>query len=128
MLNKEKIEKAKEITQNYIKDTPILPYDCLMNIERKSAETLLQYIEQLENKVQAQEMEHKYDVNMIDEVKGEAVKLYKKINKLNKIIDEMAKQLSELTILDIKKAKYITLGDKEEVKQYFEKKVGENNV
>ena len=56
-------------------------------------------------------------------------KYYKKlidfIDKQNKIIDEMAYQLSGLTILDIKKAEYITLGDIEGVKQYFEKKVEE---
>ena len=60
-----------------------------------AAKTLIQYINQLEQKN----------------------------NKQNKIIDEMAYQLTELTILDIKKAEYITLGNKEETKQYFEKKV-----
>ena len=124
-MNKEEIEKAKEIAQNYIKDTPILPYDCLMNIERKSAETLLQYIEQLEFQIQAKEKEHKYDVNMIDEVKGEAVKLYKEIDKQNIIIDEMAKQLAGIAIWNNEKEEPLILIDKEEVKQYFEKKVEE---
>ena len=65
-MSKEEIEKAKEIAQNYIKDTPIAPYDCLMNEERKSAETLLKYIDQLEQENDTQ----------------------------NKIIDEMAEYLA----------------------------------
>ena len=47
------------------------------------------------------------------------------VKKQNKVIDEMAEQLSGLTILDIKKDEYIDLGDKEEVKEYFKKKVEE---
>ena len=131
MLSKEEIEKAKKIAQNYIKDTPILPYDCLMNIERKSAETLLQYINQLEFQIQAKEKEHKYDVNIIDEVKGEVVKLYKEINKQNKIIYEMVTMLEELKICYFKKedggellGKYRCY-NKDDWKQYFEKKVEE---
>ena len=49
MLNKEEIEKAKQIAKNYIEDTPIAPYDCLMNEERKSAIILLDYIDNLES-------------------------------------------------------------------------------
>lgn len=48
MLNKEEIEKAKQIARDYIEDTPIAPYDCLMNEERKSAIILLDYINNLE--------------------------------------------------------------------------------
>ena len=51
MLNKEEIEKAKGITKNYIKDTPVAPYECLMNEERKAAIVLLEYIEQLEKTI-----------------------------------------------------------------------------
>lgn len=49
MLNKEEIEKAKQIAKNYIEDTPIAPYDCLMNEERKSAIILLDYIDNLKS-------------------------------------------------------------------------------
>lgn len=51
MIDKEEIEKAKQIARDYIKDTPIAPYDCLMNEERKSAIILMNYINSLEIKV-----------------------------------------------------------------------------
>jgi hypothetical protein len=54
------IEEAIEIMNNFIKDTPKMPYD----------------------------------LKMIDEVKGEAVKLYKEIREKDKVIDEMAKYIN----------------------------------
>lgn len=64
MLNKEEIEKAKQIAKNYIEDTPIAPYDCLMNEERNSAIILMDYINSLEliinkiiNEIEADKME-----------------------------------------------------------------------
>ena len=48
MIDKEEIEKAKQIARDYIEDTPIAPYNCLMNEERKSAIILLDYINNLE--------------------------------------------------------------------------------
>ena len=64
MLNKEEIEKAKQIARDYIEDTPIAPYDCLMNEERKSAIILLDYINNLEliinklkNEIESDKME-----------------------------------------------------------------------
>lgn len=64
MLNKEEIEKAKQIARDYIKDTPIAPCDCLMNEERKSAIILLDYINNLEliinklkNEIESDKME-----------------------------------------------------------------------
>ena len=80
-------------------------------------------------------MEHKYDVNMIDEVKGEAVKLYKEIEKQNKIINEMALAIASYDIdEEICKNQVMPLCDKNSLevtvdvcvkclKQYFEKKV-----
>ncbi len=52
-------------------------------------------------------------------------KLVDIVNKQSKIIDEMAEQLAGLTIWNNEKEEPIILGDKEEVKQYFEKKVEE---
>ncbi len=48
-----------------------------------------------------------------------------KINNQNKIINEMAEQLAGLTIWNNEKEEAIILGNKGEVKQYFEKKVEE---
>ena len=47
-----------------------------------SKEKIFEYIEQLENEIQALKQVHEYDVKMIDEVKGNAVKLYKEIDEL----------------------------------------------
>lgn len=64
MLNKEEIEKAKQIARDYIEDTPIAPYNCLMNEERKSVIILLDYINnseliinKLKNEIESDKME-----------------------------------------------------------------------
>ena len=144
MLSKEEIEKATEILKNlhpkiYWQSPDILTYELKPDVKLERAiETLLQYINQLENQIEATEMEHKYDVNMIDEVKGESVKLYKEIRKLeqennkqSKIIDEMAKEVNAKVLT---KEKWCPLLRREKgcydddtclkcIKQYFEKKV-----
>ena len=51
----------------------------------------------------------------------------KEIEKKDKQIDLMAKQLAGLTIFDIDKEEPLILGDKEEIKQYFERKVEDEN-
>ena len=43
-------------------------------------------------------------------------------DKLNKIVDEMAEQLAGLAIWNIEKNEPLILGDKEEVKKYYERK------
>ena len=151
MLSKEEIEKAKGW---------LSALDIKSEFEAISKEIISQYIEQLENQIEVKETEHKYDVNMIDEVKREAVKLYKeirqleqgnkalkkgqaslmvsrkkwkdryykekaKINKLNKMIDEMAKQLTTLALWDNQNERVVIVKTKQDIKQYFEKKVEE---
>ncbi len=77
-------------------------------------------------------MEHKYDVNMIDEVKGESVKLYKEISKKNKIIDEMIDEYEYCSGCNLKNFCYEEM-IKDKciqdcricIKQYFEEKVEE---
>ena len=73
MLSEEEIENAKGW---------LSALDIKSEFEAISKEIISQYIEQLENQIEAKEMEHKYDVNMIDEVKRETVKLYKEIRQL----------------------------------------------
>ena len=130
-MSKEEIEKIKEGLRKMLFNT-MEANDCgLSNNDFKEDIEILkgaiQYMEQLEFKVEAREMEHNYAVNMIDEIKGEAVKLYKEIRKQNEIIDKIAEQLAGLTIWNIEKDEPLILGDKVEVKQYFEKKVEEEN-
>ena len=87
--------------------------------------TVFNELEKKDRQIEASNQEHKYDVEMIDEVKGEAVKLYKEIREKDKVIDLMAEQLAGLAIFDIAKEEPLILGDKEEVKQYFYKKASD---
>ena len=107
MLNKEEIEKAKEKCNtivNFCKNNTEcqknkICSDCYIEIEDISAiKTLLQYIEQVE----------------ADNYES------------NKIIDEMAEQLAGLAIWNNEKEEPLILGDKEDVKQYFERKVNKD--
>ena len=90
MLSEKEIEKAK----NWLS-----ALDINSEFEAISKEIISEYIKELENKIEAKEIKHEHDVKMIDEVKGEAVKLYKEIDKLNKTIDEMADIIKEGTIM-----------------------------
>ena len=115
--SKEEIEKAKEDIKNLrIRYLSVDYSSSLSQTNINNLDILFQYINQLEFQIEAKEKEHKYDVNMIDGVKGEAVKLHKEIRKLNKIIDEILKAWKQDDYRSI-----------EEIKQYFEKKVESKN-
>ena len=132
MLSEEEIEKAKENLTFFNEG------DYITREMDRSADVIEEYVSRLESKVKAKEMEHEYDVNMIDEVKGEAVKLYEKIrqleqenkilthtnksykgmlNKLNKMIDEMINFILKISNRELSEL------NREKVKQYFEEKV-----
>lgn len=103
MLNKEEIAKAFEILENL---------DSFWDNSKEeifnAVKVLMRYVDYLENRLESKEKVHEYDFKMIDEVKGENVKL-------NKMIDEMAKKIYE---------EGIVWENEEDVKRYFEKKVG----
>lgn len=84
-MNKEEIEELKRL---------LFQDRLTQNGKRK----LVQYLEQLEFNVKANEKKHEYDVEMIDNVKGEAVKLYKEINRLNAILDKVTDLIKNETI------------------------------
>ena len=132
MLSEEEIEKAKENLTFFNEG------DYITREMDRSADVIEEYVSRLESKVKAKEMEHEYDVNMIDEVKGEAVKLYEKIrqleqenktlthtkksykgmlNKQNKMIDEMINFILKISNRELSEL------NREKVKQYFEEKV-----
>ena len=97
MLNKEEIEKAKEVANSYIKaiDTfGTIDYKCINNLYTP-IKTFLQYTEQLEQ-------ENK---------------------QLNKMIEEMATLLGSLKLSKDREGYEIM--EKEDWKQYFEKKAEE---
>ena len=104
-MSKEEIEKAKEML-NKLKDYKVLVsggfVEILTEEEKDAIEILLQYINQLEA--------DNYACNNIinDYIEND--------NKQNKIIDEMTNKIYEEGII---------WKNKEEAKQYFEKKVEE---
>lgn len=60
-----------------------------------SKDKIFEYIEQLENEIQALKQVHEYDVKMIDKVKGNAVKLYKEIDELKEDKQKLIVKLEE---------------------------------
>lgn len=58
----------------------------------------------------------------------ERCKLTFELEKKEAIINEMAEQLAGLAIFDIEKDEPLILGDKEEVKEYFTKKVERGEI
>lgn len=98
MLSKVEIEKAKEdIKALRIRCLSVDYGNSLSQTNLKNIDILLQYIDHLEKRIEKQE----------------------------KIINEMAIQISGLAIFDIEKDEPIILKSEEEVKQYFEEKVEE---
>lgn len=91
---KEAIEKLEELSQ----------YCALKNINRDD-NVFVEFvvaIQKTENLIQKQQSE---------------------LEKKDKMINIMSEQLAGLSIFDIEKDEIIILGDKNEVKQYFERKV-----
>ena len=136
MLSKEKIEKAKEIMNHWVvyekenKDK-INKADKLIKIQ----ETLLQYIEELEETEGMKEAIELagLDIKSLLKFKYESKILNNKIKELeqenkkqSKIIDEMVKQLTTLALWDNQNERVVILNTKQDIKQYFEKKVEEN--
>ena len=70
--------------------------------------------------IMAQKQVHDYDVKMIDDVKGNAVKLYKELEERDQIINAMAEYISKKEILVDKHCYALTA---EAVKQWFEKQI-----
>ena len=122
MLSKEEIEKAKEML-NKLKDYKVLVgggfVEILTEEEKEAIETFLQHIDQLEQENKTLKFIQECDTDRIYQLEQEN-------DTQNKMIDEMVEQLAGLTIWDMEKNEPIILGDKEEVKKYFEKKVEEN--
>ncbi len=142
MLSKEEIEKAKKHLKKFCEyDDNLFLQDEILYEYQDDIETLLQYIDQLEQ-------ENKQYKEFITEANGKDIKditateymkikqegyiqgrieeqdkLIKCINKQNKIIDEMVNLLGSLKLS--KDIQGYEIMEKEDWKQYFEKKVEE---
>lgn len=82
----QKLEDYYRIDEEFYKDNI---EDLELNI--KLARYVLNLINKQQSEIEAQNMIHKYDTDMIEEVKGEAVKLYNKIERLQKELDKKNK-------------------------------------
>lgn len=114
--------------------------DIVLNIIKKQKAE----IEKLNFYLSALEQEHNYDVKMIDEVKGEAVKLYKELETLKRDFEIVDHECIRLEQEDIRKDKIINEMaeqlvkahawfysefdnyNKEDFIEYFKKKVEED--
>ena len=113
-MNKEEIEKAKENVKNQnaeeVKDDLRTLHKILWNEHREGTYTVektLKYISELELEVKSYKMTHKYDVNMIDEVKENAVKWSKERDNLESILDKVTDKLKEICNKYIKEYKNV---------------------
>ena len=64
---------------------------CVINIS--DVETILSLIKEQDFRIKSLEQVHEYDMKMIDDVKGTAVELYKRIEGKDEIIDMLAEEL-----------------------------------
>ena len=111
---KETIEKAKKIIDIHKTDTG----DCDIEVSLAyDMQYVKKYIDQLELEKDTLRFIQWCDTDRINQLEQEN-------NKLNKMIDEMAEYIVEL----IKVNNCEELRETEEIKQYFEKKVDENDV
>lgn len=90
----------------------------LFNIQRDTALSIRVAIETVLNMLKENSEE-------IEQKNTELAEKSAEIEKKDKQIDLMAEQLAGLTIWDTEKEEPLILTDKEEVKQYFERKVEE---
>lgn len=75
------------------------------------------------NLIQEQEKETEKYKNLYQKALDDAVTTAHDNMQKDKMVNLMSEQLAGLTIFDIDKEEPLILGDKEEVKQYFERKV-----
>ena len=80
-------------------------------------------LRKLRNRVKEVKKLEKYSL-----YKEEFSKLNKQLQNKDKQIDLMSEQLARLTIFDVDKDEPLILGDKDDVKQYFENKAKEMKI
>lgn len=117
-----------------------------VNLENKTKSELILFIKELQDMLKEKDKEIEYQkekrenqktelailnkkqkemnklINTVQSYKGMFKKSQKEIKNKDKIINLMAEQLAGLTTWDNEKEEPLILTDKEEVKQYFERK------
>ena len=124
----ERLKKMIQINNGVIKEArkngDIFAMQLTADLDTDSIaiETVLSMLEEKDKIIQFKE-----DINntALDRHKNTKKSLKGIIKKQNRIIDLMSEQLAGLTIFDVDKDEPLILGDKDDVKQYFEEKAKE---
>ena len=97
---KEIIDLSKEEIENNDENTTAI----LDMTDLKSLAIVLKALEQKDKEISSLNQVHNYDVKMIDEVKGEAVRLYKIIDEMASFIEvfELDEEISKLSDDELK--------------------------
>lgn len=129
MLLTEKLDKFPLLNELFairnskfkINDYTIYVTGCIsLDVINKAIEKV-NLISNLQTEIIALNMTHKYDTNMIEAVKGEAVELYNEIERLQKELDKKDKRLSRQFKLLSKKDKEIEELKKDNSHQWEER-------
>lgn len=130
------IEEAIEIMNNFIKDTPKMPYECLMNKEVEAVETLLNELEKQQAEIETkdnylEQISQCLNNIAIDQIPIAIAELKFFIDLKDKQIDLMAKEIDKESNPDIcKQMQGMECNNREIlctecIKQYFIKKASE---
>lgn len=113
-LSRNEINKKNENLTAILDLTDLQSLDIVLYMLKNQKERIDYLTRSIERKEQSLIEEHE-----------ENIECYTMLEKKEKIIDLMSEQLAGLAIFNIDKDETLILGDKEEVKQYFEDKAKE---
>lgn len=108
------LDELNEIKPGQLEGNAKRLFEAIMKIADNRDE-LQKMIERKDLEISSLKQVHDYDTKMIDDVKEKAVELYNRIDEKDKIIDLMAEEFKEKTLM-------YTDFTEEEIKQYFENK------
>lgn len=133
-LNSEFMSEEKEAVEHLNSFLNITEYVWIKEKERLmvNIKIVLNLIEKQQNKIQALEKQHDYDMQMIDEVKGNAVKWANELEQekeKNKELEKDNKNLNVLLDAKYKDVTYMLLNyiSKDKIKEKIEEKIEETN-
>ncbi len=91
------LDELQEVRPEMLNGEAKRLFEAIMKIADERDE-LRETVERQNLEIMAQKQVHDYDVKMIDDVKGNAVKLYKELEEKDKIINAMVEYIANLDI------------------------------
>ena len=91
------LDELQEVRPEMLNGEAKRLFEAIMKIADERDE-LRETVERQNLEIMAQKQVHDYDVKMIDDVKGNAVKLYKELEKKDQIINAMVEYIANLDI------------------------------